>query len=362
MLHTQGKGRQWTARYFIARTATWETTTCASETAACAALDAIAQAQAPSEFEPLEIPELKAAEAVTVGGVTYATGTKGKLAVSIYVAPAVILAGSKNQQPGALQPQVASRPKRDSASHLLGGREPARLNGAGEVEVSGESHYHEALLSAAGGHTPGGVWVVTEASLVPEPDNPVDRGAVAVCLGQRVVGHLGVLDAARYQPVLRALEARHRYATCVATLLGGFAIDTGHADFRVSLHLSPPDRAVGPFRGPGALRGRHWSEWTGEVADLKRAKKLEDAARLLRELVTAAEEEGQAKGWGPNHWPYDQLGIVLRKLGRNAEEVQELERYVSRTTHPHPDLVGRLAKARQLAADNVGAKPKERPG
>jgi protoporphyrinogen oxidase len=52
------------------------------------------------------------------------------------------------------------------------------LSGGLEVGVVGESHYQDALTAIVGGKRPESVRIPTQATLVPEPDNPYDPNAV----------------------------------------------------------------------------------------------------------------------------------------------------------------------------------------
>lgn len=95
----------------------------------------------------------------------------------------------------------------------------------------------------------------------------------------------------------------------------------------------------------GKLRGRHYSTHAAEVRALKRKGRLEEAERLLWEIVEVVEREARAKHSAPAPWYYEQLAILARKRKDYAAEVAVLERYA---TWGHFDE--RLAKARKLAS------------
>ena len=58
------------------------------------------------------------------------------------------------------------------------------LSGGLEVGVVGESH-QDALTAIGGGKRPESVCILTQATLVPEPDNPYDPNALAVYIAGR---------------------------------------------------------------------------------------------------------------------------------------------------------------------------------
>ncbi|WP_189057702.1 hypothetical protein [Longimycelium tulufanense] len=117
------------------------------------------------------------------------------------------------------------------------------------MQVVGESHYQPALALVADGRVTGSNLkeaIPAEALLVPEPHNPYDRRAVRVDLltsfGRAVtVGYLARPDAARYQPVLLALQHRGEIGSCPARIMGG-----GDRYYGVHLHLAAPASLLGP--------------------------------------------------------------------------------------------------------------------
>ena len=111
-----------------------------------------------------------------------------------------------------------------------------------DVDVVGESFYQPALDEIAGGRTTEGC-VKREhvAALVPEPQNPYDKQAVAVLIEGRLVGHLSREDARAYAVVIRRCRDADRYPAVRATLTGGW--DRGaddHAHIGVKLALGKP--------------------------------------------------------------------------------------------------------------------------
>ena len=82
----------------------------------------------------------------------------------------------------------------------------------GPLSAVGESQYQPALQRAAQSGR------VCRATLVPEPENPLDGHAVAVKILGETVAYLSRGDARRYQSRLRALE---RLKDVPAKLIGG---------------------------------------------------------------------------------------------------------------------------------------------
>lgn len=116
-----------------------------------------------------------------------------------------------------------------------------RLPGGRVVNVSGESHYQEALGTICGGKSKEGHNKDCQAELVPEPSNPYDPGAISVYIEGHHVGYL-TRDAARaFAPVAGRLAQRGYTAVCRATVVGGWKRGRGsEGHFGVRLDLADP--------------------------------------------------------------------------------------------------------------------------
>jgi hypothetical protein len=78
---------------------------------------------------------------------------------------------------------------------------------------------------------------------------------------------------------------------------------------------------------PGTIGGRHYSTYPGEVRELKRNGKLDEAEALLLRLVDATEAESKANRWGVAPWYYEQVAIVRAKRKDLDGAIAILERY-----------------------------------
>lgn len=108
---------------------------------------------------------------------------------------------------------------------------------------------------------------------------------------------------------------------------------------------------------PGFYKGRHYTEWVGELQQLKRDERFSDFESILLMLLDANEEESRKEGWGVAPWYYEQLAILYRKQKRYADEVAILERYDQQKKAPGAKpvkLKERLGKAKELAAKERG--------
>ena len=93
----------------------------------------------------------------------------------------------------------------------------------GEIaELVGTAPYQESLEEIAGGKPESAPELEKWAHLVPEPDNPWDRNAVAVYIDARKIGYLPRESSAAYAALLTQLWADSRArAVCRAVVAGG---------------------------------------------------------------------------------------------------------------------------------------------
>nr|WP_302474462.1 3'-5' exonuclease [Roseococcus sp. MDT2-1-1] len=124
--------------------------------------------------------------------------------------------------------------------------------------------------------------------------------------------------------------------------------------------IATPKRRTGPRLSAEALNQEVQNAsnvlvWDalGVVQELQRHGRLEDALRLGLELIdrVEADPENQRHGVPPAH--YEQVAIILRKLGRRDDEVAILERYLrQKLPHygAHPKMLERLGKLSEAAS------------
>jgi len=105
------------------------------------------------------------------------------------------------------------------------------------------------------------------------------------------------------------------------------------------------------IKSAGIIDGRHYTEYIGEIKQLKREKRHNEAIKLLGRLVGAVEKEARVADWGVAPRYYEELAIIYRKEKRYSDEVDILERYrkQQRAAGANPSkLDERLKKAKAL--------------
>ena len=123
---------------------------------------------------------------------------------------------------------------------------PTYLDGDGsfDFDVVGESNYQHVLEEIVGGRAEHGAAFYCDAELVPEPDNPCDRNAVAVRILERTVAYLSRDEACVYLARMHELGA-NPHARCDALICGGW--DRGlraRGHFGVQLDIRWPVRVA----------------------------------------------------------------------------------------------------------------------
>ena len=90
------------------------------------------------------------------------------------------------------------------------------------VELVGTAPYQDALQVIAGDTPESALELEKWAHLIPEPDNPWDRNAVAVYIDARKIGYLPRESSAAYAALLTQLWVASRArAVCRAVVTGG---------------------------------------------------------------------------------------------------------------------------------------------
>ena len=102
--------------------------------------------------------------------------------------------------------------------------------------------------------------------------------------------------------------------------------------------------------------GRHYTEHTEGIKQLKREGKNDEAIALLLRLVDAVERESRAADgeWSIAPWYYEHLAILYRKLKDYSAEVAIIERYEKVAGGSRTKLSDRLVRARELVAKQEG--------
>lgn len=187
--------------------------------------------------------------------------------------------------------------------------EVTMFDGHDSLAVVGESHYQDAIWRDIGGQAGVKVQAESIAYLVPEPENPHDRHAVAVLLRSGKAGYLARDDAREIGPGLRALISRHRtHIGLRCSIIGGGPNPDGTSrSLGVWLFYDPTDfglPATDTSAGSGSVRT---GESTAGIGDWL-SKLPEDSVKritMLRKLL-AEEQDPLAR-----HYMYDYLEVAL---------------------------------------------------
>ena len=106
-----------------------------------------------------------------------------------------------------------------------------------------------------------------------------------------------------------------------------------------------------PIEGPGYYQGRHYTTYVWDVEELKRNGRLDEAERLLIELVKATEAEDKAERHGVAPWYYEQLAMIYRSRKEYKKEIAILERFAKKRHAPGVGvqrLTERLSRVQEL--------------
>ena len=237
----------------------------------------------------------------------------------------------------------------------------------GFLSVVGESHYQDALRKIARRSGPGGVFT---ARLVPEPDNPYDANAVAVCADSDLekVGYLARAVAKAYHAPLAHCG---KPVTCPAKLTG---LDAG--TIGVVLDFEEVRSALGLPRVSRETESTE-TEWSDEdVATAAHYRRMlndnrnfvmetrpfeksdlaEAVARYHRAIGTLIEARDlvAAKGLGAHGYafnqtdaaPIDRLTLCLIKIGKAEEAAEALDKFVEDFPHTREMTLITMARER----------------
>jgi len=168
----------------------------------------------------------------------------------------------------------------------------------------------------------------------------------------------------RYQPMgmppHTLTRGQHILSLPVTEFLDGLATwFRSQQDFSLSERIYNKIAELGrenPIVGPGYYNGRRFTTYVNEVESLKRQGKIEEAEKLLLELVAATEAEDKVDNFGVAPWYYEELAKIYRKQKKYAKEVSILERFTVQRHAPEATptkLMERLVKARTLLKNRI---------
>jgi hypothetical protein len=144
---------------------------------------------------------------------------------------------------GGFLGRLIGRSRTEQASGVV---EATLFTGDETLEVTGESHYQEALWTIVGGRSSNPIRRSVRALLVPEPTNPYDENAIRVVIDGHTVGYLSREDASVYGPGLLGLM-RHASGGNVVLegqIVGGGLREDGIGFLGVFLDHDPTDFGV----------------------------------------------------------------------------------------------------------------------
>ena len=94
----------------------------------------------------------------------------------------------------------------------------------------------------------------------------------------------------------------------------------------------------------GYVRGRHFTEWTEEVKQLKRDGKQQDVIDLCLEAIEATEAECKVDRLSVAPWWYEQVALAARRSGQPDVERSAMERYLAHPSQNHPDYEDKFTR------------------
>jgi tetratricopeptide (TPR) repeat protein len=230
----------------------------------------------------------------------------------------------------------------------------------GLVQVVGESHYQDVLRALASRIGSGGVFT---ARLVPEPLNPHDANAVAVCV-EGDLGTVGYLARGVAKSYHAPLARRSEPVTCPARLTGvdnvtiGVVLDFEEVREALGLPRVSVDQGDIDYDASDEYHrlNRANRSFVNETRPMERSDPAEAVARYQRALATLLEcrELARAKrlevyGFALNQTdaiPIDRLTRCLVNAGRLDEAAKELDKFIEEFPHARDMTLLKAARKR----------------
>lgn len=97
----------------------------------------------------------------------------------------------------------------------------------------------------------------------------------------------------------------------------------------------------------GFYNGKHYAKYVELVKYLIKENKLDDAEKLLLELISTTENESKHNRYGVASWYYERMAIIYKKRNEIKSEIGILERFANQKHAPGatpPKLMARLEK------------------
>jgi hypothetical protein len=103
----------------------------------------------------------------------------------------------------------------------------------------------------------------------------------------------------------------------------------------------------------GFYKGKHYTKYVDDVKYLIKENNLDDAEKLLIELVNATENESKYNNYGVAPWYYERLAIIYKKKKDMKSEIEILERFAKQKHAPGVKPLKLLVRLEKLKTSTL---------
>jgi hypothetical protein len=167
-------------------------------------------------------------------------------AACIFFAAAVINGFRSEEEAKSSSPKNSNSSLSGNSSVRVDSSSATKIEGDGNYSfnIVGESHYQDALIAIAGAKEEKSKRFKCEAFIVHEPNNPHDKNACAVVIGDQRVGYLSKQDA-KDQVLFRNSEGFILKAD--AMIVGGWSLKGSEGCYGVKIDYIPRELPAKPL-------------------------------------------------------------------------------------------------------------------